>query len=72
MLALRNLLPPFDLDKLAREYGALEYLNLPYGVDGITIGIGGAARPSILIDASAPPIRRKFTLAHEIGHIVIP
>lgn len=72
VLAMRNLLPPFDLDALATEYGELEYLNLPYDVDGITIGIGSAQKPRILVNASAPATRRKFTLAHELGHIVIP
>lgn len=72
VLAIRNLLPPFDLDSLATEYGELEYLNLPYDVDGITIGIGGSQRPRVLVNASAPATRRKFTLAHELGHIVIP
>lgn len=72
VLAIRNLLPPFDLDALAAEYGDLEYLDLPYGVDGITVGIGGSRRPQILVNKSAPLTRRKFTLAHELGHIVIP
>lgn len=72
VLARRNLLPPFDLNALANEYGELEYLDLPYDVDGITIGIGRAQKPRILVNASAPATRRKFTLAHELGHIVIP
>ena len=71
-LAIRNLTPPFDIDQLAKSYGDLEYLDIPYGVDGITIGIGGGERPKILVNSSAPPTRQKFTLAHEIGHIVIP
>lgn len=72
VLAIRNLLPPFDLQSLASEYGELDYLNLPYGVDGITIGIGSAKKPQILVNAAAPLTRQKFTLAHELGHIVIP
>lgn len=72
VLAIRNLTPPFDLDALAAEYGDVEYLNLPYKVDGITIGIGSTRKPLILVNASAAATRRKFTLAHELGHIVIP
>lgn len=72
VLAIRKLKPPYDLEQLACLYGELEYLDLPFGVDGITIGIGAAAKPRILINSSAPATRRKFTLAHEIGHIVIP
>lgn len=72
VLAIRQLTPPYDLEQLASVYGELEYLELPFGVDGITIGIGAAAKPRILINSSAPATRRKFTLAHEIGHVVIP
>ncbi|AKT28169.1 hypothetical protein [Pseudomonas syringae] len=54
VLARRNLLPPFDLDALATEYGELEYLNIPYDVDGITIGIGSTQKPRILVNESAP------------------
>jgi len=72
VLAIRKLTPPFDLDQLATEYGELEYIPIPLVVDGITIGIGSANKPGILINNSAPATRQKFTLAHEIGHIVIP
>jgi len=72
VLTIRNLLPPYDLDALATEYAELEYLSLPYEVDGITIGIGSARKPRILVNASAAATRRKFTLAHELGHILIP
>ena len=72
VLAIRKLTPPYDLEQLASTYGELEYLELPFGVDGITIGIGAATKPRILINSSAPATRRKFTLAHEIGHVVIP
>jgi len=72
VLAIRKLTPPFDLDQLATEYGELEYIPMPFAVDGITIGIGTTTKPGILINTSAPATRQKFTLAHEIGHIVIP
>lgn len=72
VLAIRKLTPPYDLEELACAYAELEYLELPFGVDGITIGIGAPAKPRILINSSAPATRRKFTLAHEIGHVVIP
>ncbi|MGY3172093.1 hypothetical protein ACVWYU_001467 [Pseudomonas sp. TE12234] len=72
VLAINKLTPPYDLEQLARQYGDLEFHDFPFAVDGITIGIGGEARPKILINVTIPVTRRKFTLAHEIGHIVIP
>ncbi|ACO79876.1 hypothetical protein AvCA_37310 [Azotobacter vinelandii CA] len=72
VLAIRGLRPPFDLELLAAHYGELEFLDIPFGVDGITVGIGGKSKPKILINDSISVTRKKFTLAHEIGHIVIP
>lgn len=72
VLSNRNLKPPYDLEALAREYGTLEFKSLPFRIDGITIGIGEKAKPRILINSEISDRRQKFTLAHEIGHVVIP
>ncbi|OUD15775.1 hypothetical protein TPSD3_03430 [Thioflexithrix psekupsensis] len=74
LLRRRNLQPPFDLDALVADYASVEYLRFPHALsaDGITIGIGGKSKPQILINSSTPKTRRKFTLAHELGHIIIP
>ena len=72
LLARHKLSPPFDLDELAEEYGSVEYLHIPFNADGITIGIGGESKPQIIINSLAPKTRKKFTLAHELGHIIIP
>jgi len=72
VLAIRKLVPPFDLVKLANEYGEVEFIELPFNADGITVGIGDLSKPKILINSDAVETRKKFTLAHEIGHIVIP
>lgn len=72
LLARHDLSPPYNLDDLAKEYGTIEYIPIPIGADGITIGIGGEEKPHIIINNSAPDTRKKFTLAHELGHIIIP
>ncbi len=72
VLAKHGLVPPYDLEFLAQQYGDLEYIQFPVKADGITIGIGQLDKPKILINTDAPPTRQRFTLAHEIGHIVIP
>lgn len=72
VLKMRKLQPPYDLFTLAREYGNLELKKLPSRVDGITVGIGKKAKPLILISNEISVTRQHFTLAHEIGHIVIP
>jgi len=72
VLARHSLTPPYDLMALACIYGDVEIIPFPIVADGVTVGIGGAERPQILVNSSAPETRRNFTLAHELGHIVIP
>lgn len=63
---------PFDLENLVEKYADLEYLIFPFDFDGITLGLGEVGRPRILINEERPKSRRKFTLAHELGHVIIP
>ncbi|MBF6631970.1 MAG: ImmA/IrrE family metallo-endopeptidase [Comamonas sp.] len=63
---------PFDLEALVLKYADLEYLAFPFDFDGITIGLGESGRPKILINNDRPKTRQKFTLAHELGHVIIP
>lgn len=72
VLQKRGLQPPYNLTDLANNYGHLETKSLPGSVDGITVGIGKSNHPKILISSDISKTRQQFTLAHEIGHIVIP
>lgn len=72
VLARHKLSPPYDLEQLVKIYGTVEYLHIPFEADGITVGIGGDTKPQIIINDTAPETRKKFTLAHELGHIIIP
>lgn len=72
LLARHNLRPPYDLEALASKYATVEQHHFPLDADGVTIGIGGEKKPQVLINSDSPEARRKFTLAHELGHIIIP
>ena len=72
LLNRHYLKPPYDLEELVEIYGSVEYHHFPFDADGVTIGIGGEEKPQVLINTSAPETRQKFTLAHELGHIIIP
>ncbi|MNG98779.1 hypothetical protein D3C77_334110 [compost metagenome] len=72
LLNRHNLKPPFDLYALASNYASIEYHHFPFDADGITVGIGGNEKPQILINSHSPETRKKFTLAHELGHVIIP
>ncbi|VVO87827.1 hypothetical protein PS858_02136 [Pseudomonas fluorescens] len=72
VLKRKGLTPPYDLIDLANSYGELRFRSFPFKADGITVGIGEQARPIIYINSDYPDTRQRFTLAHEVGHIVIP
>ncbi|WP_373490302.1 ImmA/IrrE family metallo-endopeptidase [Parasphingorhabdus sp.] len=70
---LRGLSIPFDIEKVAKSLADLEEKNFPLEIDGLCLDVKGRhGRPKIWISKSLRSRRRNFTLAHEIGHIVIP
>lgn len=72
LLSKHKLWPPFDLLTLVQCYARVEETPFPLDADGISIGLGSVNKPQILINSLRPATRKKFTLAHELGHVVIP
>ena len=69
----RSLSIPFDVEKVARSLADVEYKDIPYSVDGLCLDVKGRrGRPKIWLRPNVSERRRNFTIAHEIGHIVIP
>jgi Zn-dependent peptidase ImmA (M78 family) len=65
--------PPVNVKKLAKEYAKLKFSDIPFDIDGITANLKvSGVRPTILVNENRPLTRQRFTLAHEIGHVVIP
>jgi hypothetical protein len=60
---------PADLEQLARALGVTEIVRTSMVEDGRTTWNNG--RPRIELRADRLPQRTRFTLAHEIGHILI-
>ena len=60
---------PVDLQKLAESLGVTEVLLTELVEDGRTTWIDG--RPKIELRADRPATRTRFTLAHEIAHILV-
>ena len=60
---------PVDLEQLARALGVSETVRTSMVEDGRTTWVGG--RPRIELRGDRSPQRSRFTLAHEIGHILI-
>src|SRR5688500_8404326 len=65
---------PFNVEKLVSEYAEVIYRKIPIsGVDGISINLKTIGKQTkIVVNSSIPKTRQIFTLAHELGHIIIP
>lgn len=61
---------PVRVSVLCRQMGIqVGYIDLPGGEDGISIIVKD--RPRILIARNRPAARQRFTVAHELGHILL-
>ncbi len=69
-----ELSPPIDVASLVTKYAELQYLDIPVeGVDGISLNLKvSGKRPTVIINLNNPQSRPRFTLAHELGHLLIP
>lgn len=68
-----NISPPIDVEAIAQKYASVEYIALPFDIDGVSLYLKiPKKRPRILVNSTPPLRRRRFTLAHELGHILIP
>jgi len=74
LLERHNLIPPYDLEELVLHYAELDFLNFPVNADadGVCLNLKQSNKPKIYINSLRPPVRQKFTLAHELGHVIIP
>lgn len=69
-----RIVPPFDLEELVLIYSNLYKLSFPTHIDadGVVENLKGIGKPSIYLNSGKPETRQKFTLAHELGHVIIP
>ncbi|WP_442768233.1 ImmA/IrrE family metallo-endopeptidase [Acinetobacter bohemicus] len=71
ILTRHNLTPPYNLRLLVESYANLYFEELPFEADGITVDVK-SNKPDIYIDSNLSLSRKNFTIAHELGHIIIP
>ena len=72
-----NLTPPIDVFNLAREFADIEEAEIDPGVSCDAISIRhptGKHRPRIILNRRLYKgvARERFTLSHEIGHLLLP
>lgn len=65
--------PPIDVERLAATLASVTTKRIPFAVDGLCLDLKKLGkRPKIWISRDLHRVRRRFTLAHEVGHIIIP
>jgi Zn-dependent peptidase ImmA (M78 family) len=64
---------PVPVEKIARKYAQLFRETLPDDVSGMLVPLSTERKPrwAIVVNASDPPVRQRFTIAHELGHLLI-
>lgn len=68
-----GLTPPIDVEALCRSFATLSFKEFPTEIDGLCLDLKvRGKRPKVWVSKSMPTVRKRFTLAHEIGHIIIP
>jgi Zn-dependent peptidase ImmA (M78 family) len=62
--------PPVPVDKLAKVLGVrIEYTPFDDELSGMAFIASG--KPVIGVNSNHPPNRQRFTIAHELGHVVL-
>ncbi len=66
--------PPVDIKALVANYAKLVFAKIPEpNVDGICLNLKIPGKfPQVIVNSDIPETRKRFTLAHELGHILIP
>ena len=68
----RQLTPPVPVRELLQERAQVEAATWPQeDVDAVVVGLG-QRRPDVFYRLTGNSLRTRFTLAHELGHVVIP
>ncbi|MER7251804.1 ImmA/IrrE family metallo-endopeptidase [Kribbella sp. NPDC000426] len=65
-----DLRPPIDILALAREFADVEEIEWAFNCDGLAVELN-SKRPKIFLRQQSPTFRKRFTAAHEYGHIRI-
>lgn len=69
----RGLRFPVDVVDLARSLADFDEKRFPIQIDGLCLDLNiRNARAKIWVEQRLSPQRKRFTIAHEIGHVVIP
>lgn len=66
-----NLIPPVDIAGVAGEFASVEECDWPSSCDGVALNLS-SPRPKIFLKKIQNWRRMRFTLAHELAHVLLP
>lgn len=73
LVAEFGLTPPVAIEDVAVDYIDIDEDLLPADCDAVILGLTDTEdRPRMLVNKNRPPVRQRFTIAHELGHFFIP
>lgn len=66
--------PPVDIISLIQLYAELVFADIPFeGADGVSLNLKVPGKTTrVIVNENNPPLRQRFTMAHELGHVLIP
>jgi Zn-dependent peptidase ImmA (M78 family) len=62
---------PVDIEEMIRDVADLSIETWPYDCDALVIGLLSPGRPTVFLKNGLHRRRRRFTLAHEFGHVAM-
>ncbi len=69
-----SLSPPVDIKSMVESHARLTFVPIPFdGIDGISLNLKTIGRSThVIVNSMIASARQRFTMAHELGHILIP
>lgn len=64
--------PPVDVRALLADHADIVQTADLTECDAVVSGLTDVGRPTVIINSAKPTTRQSFTMAHELGHILIP
>lgn len=66
--------PSVPVERIAQKYAVVVREPMPNDISGMLVPLPSSTRESqwaIVVNAIHPPVRQRFTIAHELGHIIL-
>ncbi len=73
VLKLNRMSPAVDVLQLLQKYAHVEITDIPVDADAVCLDLKRPGlKPTVIINRDRSPKRSRFTIAHELGHTLIP